>query len=135
VVEGLGSMVRVGVGDAPIGSCGLRSRSNGGEGGDEMCQRPRERHSCVAYRKGDELHMSPMSLEGRDEGGVLRGLGFELGFAAEVPAKSHFDDDEGAEALVEGGLVRGGGVRCPCGVDKIRRCSMSSGVEFLDFFM
>ena len=132
---GLGGVVRVGVGDAPAGSCGLRSRSNGGEGGDEMGQRPRERHSCVAYRKGDELHMSPMSLEGRDEGGVLRGLGFELGVAAEVPAKSDFDDDESAEALVEGGRVRGGGVRYPSGVDKIRRCSMSSGVEFLDFFM
>ena len=53
------------------GSCGLRARSNGGEGGGELCERPRECHSCVAYRKGDELHTSPVSLEGRDEGGVL----------------------------------------------------------------
>ncbi len=72
----------------------------------------------MAYRKGDELHISPVSFEGRDEGGVLRGLGFEFGVAAEVPAKSDFDDDEGAEALVEGGRVRGGGggVKYPSGV-------------------
>ena len=68
-------------------------------------------------------------------GGVLRGLGFELGVTPEVPAKSDFNDDEGAKALVEGGRVRGGGVRYPSGVDKIWRCSMSSGVEFLDFFL
>ena len=68
-------------------------------------------------------------------GGVLRGLGFKFGVAAEISAKSDLDDDESAEALVEGGRVRGGGVRYPSGVDKIRRCSMSSGVEFLDFYM
>ncbi len=93
---GLGGVVRVGVDNASAGSCGLRSRSYGGEGGDELCRRPCERHSCVAYREGDELHMSPMSLEGRDEGGVLRGIGFVLGVAAEVPSKCDFDDDEGA---------------------------------------
>jgi len=77
-----------------------------------------------------------VSLEGCYEGGVLRGFGFELSVAADVPAKSDFDDGDGAKALVEGGRVRGGGVRYPSGVDnKIRRCSMSSGVEFLDFFM
>ncbi len=90
---GLCGVVRVGVGDAPAGSCGIRSRSNGGEGGGELCERPRKRHSFVAYWKGDEFHMSPMSLEGRDEGGVLRVFCFELGIAAEVPAKSDFDDD------------------------------------------
>ncbi len=79
--------------------------------------------------------MSPVSLEGRDEGGVLRGFGFELGVAAEVPAKSDFDDDEGAEALVKGGRVRGGGARYPYGVYKIRRCSMSGGVELLNFYV
>ena len=89
----------------------------------------------MAYRKGDEFHMSPVSLESRDEGGVLRGLGFALGVAAEVPSKSYFDDDEGAEALVEGGLVRVGGVRYPSSVYKVRRCSMSSGVELLDFHL
>ncbi len=71
----------------------------------------------MAYRKGDELHMSPVSLEGRDKEGVLRGLGFVLGVADEVTAKSDLDDDEGAEALVEGGRVRGRGVRYPSGVD------------------
>ncbi len=50
----------------------------------------------MAYWKGDEFHMSQASLEGRDEEGVLRGFGFELGVAAELPAKSDFDDDEGA---------------------------------------
>ncbi len=112
-------MVRVGVGNAPAGSCGLRSRSDGGKGGDELCQRPCECHSCVAYRENDELHMSPMSLEGRDEGGVLRGLGFVLGVATEVLAEFDFDDDEGAEALVKDGRVRGGGIRCPSSVDEI----------------
>jgi len=68
-------------------------------------------------------------------GGVLRGLGFELGVASKVPAISDFDDDEGAEALVEGGRVRGGGVKYPSGVDKVRRCSMSNGVELLGFYV
>ena len=130
---GLGGVVRGGVGDATAGSCGLHSKSNGGEGGHELCERPRERHSCMAYQKGDELHMSPMSLEGRDEGVLLRCLGFELGVASKVPAKSDFDDDESAEALVEGGRVRGGGVKYPSGVYKVRRCSMSGGVELLGF--
>ena len=85
---GLGGVFRVGVGEASAGSCKLRSRSNDGEGGGELCERPRERHSCVTCRKDDELHMSPVSLEGRDKGGVLRGLGLELGVAAEVTAKS-----------------------------------------------
>jgi hypothetical protein len=89
----------------------------------------------MVYRKSDELHMSPVSLEGRDERRVLRGLGFELGVVVEVPAKSDFDDDEGAEALVEGGRVRGGGVKYPSSVDKVRRCSMSGGVELLGFFV
>jgi hypothetical protein len=89
----------------------------------------------VAYREGYELHVSPISPEGHDERGVLRGLGFKLGVAAEVPAKSNFDDDEGAEALVEGGRVRRGGITFPSGVDEIRRCSMSSGVEFLEFYL
>ncbi len=100
---GLGGVVRVGVGNAPAGSCGFHAGSNGGEGGDELGQRPCERHACVAYREGDELHMPPVSLEGRDEMGVLRGLGFEFGVTSEVPAISDLDDDEGAEALVEGG--------------------------------
>ncbi len=86
------------------------------------------------YREGDELHLSPMSLEGRDEGGVLRGLGFVLGVASEVPAESDFDDDEGAEALVEGDRVRGGGFGYPSSVDETRRCSMSSGVEFVEIY-
>ncbi len=110
---GLGGVVRVGVGVAPAGSCKILSRSYGGEGGDELVQRSCKPRSCVAYREGDELHMSPLSLEGRDEGGVLRGLGFVLGVTAEVPANSDFDDDEGAEALVEGGRVRGGGSCTP----------------------
>ncbi len=79
--------------------------------------------------------MSPVFLEGRDEWGVLRGFGIELGVASEVPVKSDFDDDESAEALVEGGRVRGGGVGSPSGVYKVRRCSMSGGVELLNFYV
>ena len=109
----LGGVVRVGVGVAPAGSCRIRSRSNGDELGHRSCKR----HSRVAYREGDELHISLVSLEGRDEGGVLRGFGFVVGVAAEVPAKSDLDDDEGAKTLVEGGRVRGGGVMYPSGVD------------------
>ncbi len=131
----LGGVVRVGIGNAPAGSCSLLSRSYGGEGGDELCQRPCERRSCVAYWEGDELHMSPVSLEGRDEGGVLCGLGFVFGVASEVPAKSDFDDDEGAEALFEGGQVRGGGIRYPSCAYEVRRCSMSIDIEFLEIYL
>ncbi len=58
-----------------------------------------------------------MSPKGRDEGGVLCGLGLMFGVAANVPAESDLDDNECAEALVEGGRVRGGGVRDPSGVN------------------
>ena len=93
---GLGVVVRSGVGGAPGGSRRLLSWSNGGEGGGELSERSVKCHSCVAYGKGNELDTSPVSLEGRDEGGVLRGLGFVLGVATEILAKSDFDDDEGA---------------------------------------
>ena len=92
-----------------------------------------ECHSCVAYGKGNELDTSPVSLEGRDEGGVLHGLGFNLGVAAEVPAESDLDDDECAQFLVEGGRVRGRGVGDPSRVDEVRCRSMAGDLELLYF--
>jgi hypothetical protein len=69
-----------------------------------------------------------MFPECREEGSVLRGLGLEFGLASEVSTKSDFDDDEGAELLVEGCRVRGGGVEYPPGINQVRRCTMSGGV-------
>ena len=108
---GLGGVVCGGVGGVPAGSCVFRSWSNNGEGGGELRECPCERHACVSYGKGDKFHSSPLPLECRDEGSIFRGLGFAFCVAAEVPAKSYFDDDECAEALVEGGRVRVWGVR------------------------
>jgi hypothetical protein len=89
----------------------------------------------VSDGEGDEFDPSLVSPEGREEGGILRGLSFELGVAAEVPAKSNFDNDEDAVALVEGCRVRVGGVGYPSGVNEVRRCSMSGGVQLLDFLL
>ena len=72
---GLGGVVRVGDEGAPAGSCGLHSGSNCGEGGGEMGESRREGGTCVSYWEGDEFDTSPVSLEGRDERGVLLGLG------------------------------------------------------------
>ena len=79
---GLGDVVRVGDDIAPGGSCGLHSGSNGGEGGGEMCERRREGGSGVSDGGGDEFDSSPVSLEGRNEGGVLLGLGLKFGVAS-----------------------------------------------------
>ena len=93
-----------------------------------MSERSRECHSCVADGEGDELHASPVFLECREEGSALRGLGLEFGVAADISTESDFDDDEGAELLVEGGQVRGGGVGYPPGIDQVRCCTMPGGV-------
>ena len=79
---GLGVVVRAGVGGIPVGSQRFLSGSNGGEGGGELSEYSLECHSCMAYGEGNEIDTSPVSLEGRDEGGVLHGLGFNLGVAA-----------------------------------------------------
>ncbi len=76
----------------------------------------------------DELHCSPLFLEGRDEGDVLVGLGFEFVFTSQVPTESDLDDNESAEFLVEGGRVWGGEVGYPLGVNEVRRCAVTSGM-------
>ena len=91
---GLGIVVRGGVDGIPAGSRRFRSWSNNGEGGGELSECSLECHSCMAYGEGNEIDTSPVSPEGRDEGGVLHGLGFNLGVAAEVPAESDLDDDK-----------------------------------------
>ncbi len=63
---GLGVVVRSGVGGAPVGSRRVLSGSNGGEGGGELSERPVERHSRVAYEKGDEIDMSLVSPKGSE---------------------------------------------------------------------
>ncbi len=62
----------------------------------------------MADGEGDELYSSPVFSEGREEGSVLLGLGFEFGLASKITTESDFDDDERAVDLVEGGRVRGG---------------------------
>jgi hypothetical protein len=79
---GLGGLVCVGDEVALAGSCGLHSRSDGREGGGEVGESRRERGAGVFVREGDKFDSSPLSLEGRDEGGVFLGLGFKFGFTA-----------------------------------------------------
>ena len=43
--------------------------------------------------KGNELHPSQVSCEGRQEGGVFLGLLIKLNVAAEVLAEADLDDD------------------------------------------
>ncbi len=43
--------------------------------------------------EGYEFHCSPVFLEGRDEGDVLVGLGFEFVFTSQLPTKSDLDDN------------------------------------------
>ena len=62
----------------------------------------------MADGEGDELYASPVFSEGREEGGILLGLGLEFGLAAKIKTESDFDDDERAMHLVEGGRVREG---------------------------
>jgi len=64
-----------------------------------------ERGACVSDWESDELHPSPLFLEGHDEGGVFLCLLRELDVAAEIFAEADLDDGEGALFLVEGGRV------------------------------
>ena len=66
--------------------------------------------ACVADGEGDEVHPSPVSSKGRDQGGVFLGLFLDLMVATEVPAKSDLYDDEGELFPFERGRVWGGGV-------------------------
>jgi hypothetical protein len=49
----------------------LHVRADGVEGGGEVAYGSREYSARVADGEGDELHPSPVILEGRDEGGVF----------------------------------------------------------------
>ena len=122
-----GVVVRGGVGGAPAGSRSLlHDRSDGGEGGGEVVEGPSESSTRVADEKGIELHPSPISSEGRDEGGgVLLVLLVAPNVAIEVPAEADLDDDEGALHFVEGGRVGRGSVRDSSCVDEVQCCAMS----------
>jgi hypothetical protein len=113
VVVGPGGVVRVGVVVGHACSRGSQPLSNYGEGGGGVGDSRCKRRVCVSNREGDELHCSPVPLEGRDEGGVFLGLGGVCVFAAKVRTESDIDNDDCAKFLVEGGRVRGGGVRYP----------------------
>ncbi len=63
--------------------------------------------------EGDEFHCSRVFSEGRDEGDVLVGLGFEFVFTSQVPTKYDLGDNESAEFLVERGRIWGGGIGHP----------------------
>ena len=79
---GLGCGVHVADEVAPDGYCGLHSVPNGGEGGGEGGESRRESGAGVSYGEGDKFHPFPVSLEGRDEGGLFLGLGLHLVLAA-----------------------------------------------------
>ena len=54
-----------------------------------------------------EVHASPISSQGAEEGEVLLGLLCALVVEGEVPAKADLEEDEGALLAVEGVVVRG----------------------------
>jgi hypothetical protein len=72
---GLGGVVRVWDNVVHAGSCGLHSRSDGGEGGGEVGESRHERGAGVSDGEGEEFDLSLVSLEGRDEGIVFLDLG------------------------------------------------------------
>jgi hypothetical protein len=74
-----------------------------------MVQGLGEYDTRVADGKGNKLHPSPVSSEGRQEWGVFLGLLLELIVASEIHAETDLDDDEGAFFLVEGDRIGGGG--------------------------
>ena len=102
---GLGGVVRVWDEVAPASSCGLHSRSDGGEGGGEVGESRRERGTGESDGEGDEFDLSPVSLESRDEGGVFLAPGFHFGVAAQIFVEADLDDDEGIEFFIEGRRV------------------------------
>ena len=69
--------------------------------------------------KGNELHPSPVSFEGRHEGGVFLGLLLELNVSVEVPTEADLDDDEGALFLVKRARVGGGSVLNLSSIDEV----------------
>ncbi len=71
---GPGGVVRAGVVLALACSRGSQSWSNYGEGGGEVDESRCKLRACVPNWESDELHFSPVLLEGRDEGGVFFGL-------------------------------------------------------------
>ncbi len=85
--------------------------------------------------EGDELHMSPVFLEGLDKGQVLVGLVSAFVFTPQVSTKSDLDDDEGASFLVEGGWIREWRVWYSPGVNEVRCRALAGGVELLDFLV
>jgi hypothetical protein len=117
----------------PGGSYAFHARASGGECGGEVVEGRRESHACKSDGEGDKLYYSPVFLEGRDEGDVLVGLGFEFVFTSQVPTKSDLDDNESADFLVEGGRIWGGGVGYPPGVNEVRCCVVTSGMQLLGF--
>ncbi len=64
-------MVRGGASCAPTRSCSLHVRSSGGEDGGEKVEGPDECGARVADGDGNELHRSPLSPAGRNEGGYF----------------------------------------------------------------
>ncbi len=52
--------------------------------------------ACVSDEVVNELHLSPIFDEGRDEGGIFFGLFHDLVIAAEVFAEADLYEDEGA---------------------------------------
>ena len=84
---------------------------------------------------GDELHSSPISLEGRDEGdGVCLGFLRKFVVASEISAKSILYKNEGAQILVHVALYRVGSGLHASGINEIRRNAVALREEPLSLF-
>ena len=88
----------------------------------------------MADGKGNELHSSPISSEGRDEGGVFLDLLVELNVAAEVRVEADLDDDEGTLFSVKRDRVGGGSVWDPSCIDEVLCCAMSGFLQHMGLF-
>ncbi len=67
-----------------------------GEGGHEVVECRFKLDACESDWEGDELHISLVFLEDRNEGGIFLGLLRKFDVASEVSEEAELDDDEGA---------------------------------------
>ena len=96
-----------------------------GEGGRDVGRGIVKDGAGVADGDANELDASPISSEDAKEGVVLLGILGELVVAAEVPAESDLEEEEGAVLAVEGVEVRRGVGWHSLGVDDVRGGSHS----------
>ena len=76
-----------------------------------------ERGTRVTDEEGNDLHPSPVSSKGRNEGGAFLGIFLDLHVAIEVHAEAEIYDDEGVLCPDVRCRVWGGSVWDPSCVD------------------